>query len=204
MDLKPFKNPMGYESQSKLVGSVSRTHGIELQEWLLNDLSGTLNNYKGYSCHDMDRGDIPGKKFFTYCGDTLRSDILITNLSNVPPALVVESKGTINENIYSLLWYGERYKELGIPYIVVTKDTKNIFKSGSTSYLKYIKENGNIKFFINSHDNYDSSKEVFNWEEYSFNDYVQPYYKINEYLFNAVKEHYEKYSNKNKFFNFEK
>tara|TARA_R100000008_G_scaffold81149_1_gene64145 strand:- start:12 stop:626 length:615 start_codon:yes stop_codon:yes gene_type:complete len=204
MDLQPFKKPMGFEEQSKVVGSVSRIHGTELQEWLLHDLSGNLNNYKGYSCHDMDNGDIPGKKFFTINGNPLRSDILVTNASDVPPALIIESKGTINENIYGLLWFAERYKELGIPYIVVTKDTKDVFRTGSSSYLKYIEANGNIKFFINSHDNYDSSKEVFNWEEYSFNEYVQPYFKINEYLFNAVKEHYEKYSNKNKFFNFEK
>jgi hypothetical protein len=186
-----FKHPMGYIEAASEVGKVSREHGIELETWLIEDVHGVVNGFKGYTAHNMNIDkDIPGKQYLKINGELLKSDILITNSGQTLPACIVESKGTINENMYGLLYFAKEYKKLGIPFCVVTKDTKGVFKTGKSKYLAFIKDAENIKLFINNHNNYDDTKEIFNWEDYSWNDYVRPYHEFNTYLFEVITKHY--------------
>ena len=171
--------------------------------WLKEDVHGVVNGFNGYTLHDMNKDkDIPGKEYLKINGEILTSDILITNSGQTSPACIIESRGTINENMYGLLYFAKEYKKLGIPFCVVTKDTKGVFKTGKSKYLAFIKDAENIKLFINNHNNYDDTKEIFNWEEYSWNDYVRPYHEFNTYLFDVITKHYKNYTENNSILKF--
>jgi hypothetical protein len=199
-----FKKGMGVKEASSITGGASKKHGEELETWLREDINGVVNGFEGYEAFDMNLKKFNNNKFINLNGSPLCSDVMITNSTKCRPALIVESKGTINENIYGLLYFAKEYKRLKIPYCVVTKDTKRVFKTGDTKYLNFIKEAGNIILFINNHDNYDDTKKIFSWVDYSWNDYVKPYHKFNTFLFDVIKEHQEKNSEVNKFFDFSK
>ena len=199
-----FKKDMGVKEASSIAGEASRKHGVGLEKWLIKDINGVVNGFEGYQALDMNLKKFANNKFLLLNGAPLSSDVMITNSTECPPALIVESKGTINENIYALLYFAKEYARLGIPYCVVTKDTKRVFKTGDTKYLNFMEEAGNIILFINNHDNYDDTKEIFSWTDYCWNDYVKPYHEFNTYIFDVIKKHYEENSKVNKFFDFKK
>ena len=47
-------------------------------------------------------------------------------------------------------------------------------------------------------------KEVFNWEDYSWNEYIKPYHKFNTDLYQVIMKHYNKNNTVNQFFDFTK
>jgi len=198
-----FKQEMGVKEASAIVGSESRLHGVELETWLREDIHGVVNGFNGYDVYDMNiKGSFPGSNFVKVNGVPLTSDVLVTHSPDCPPACIIESKGTINENIYGLLYFAKEYKKLGIPFCVVTKDTKKAFKTGKSKYLPLIEECDNLTIYINNHNNYDNTKEIFNWEEYSWNDYIKPYHQFNTDLYEIVKKHHD--NTLNRFLDFTK
>ena len=200
-----FKESMGAKEASSIAGSASRLHGVELETWLREDIFGVINGFNGYDVYNMNiKRSFPGSNFVKVNGTILTSDVLVTHSADCPPACIIESKGTINENIYSLLYFAKEYKKLGIPFCVVTKDTKGVFKTGDTKYLPLIEECDNLTIYINNHNNYDNTKEIFNWEEYSWNDFIKPYHQFNTDLYEIVKKHYDKNNTANQFFDFNK
>jgi len=200
-----FKESMGVKEASSIAGSASRLHGVELETWVREDIHGVVNGFNGYESYDMNiKGSFPGSDFVKVNGTILTSDVLVTHSSECPPACIIESKGTVNENIYSLLYFAKEYKKLGIPFCVVTKDTKGVFKTGKTKYLPLIEECENLIIYINNHNNYDDTKEVFNWEDYSWNEYIKPYHKFNTDLYQVIMKHYNKNNTINQFFDFTK
>ena len=104
--------------------------------------------------------------------------------------------------MYSIAYFAEKYTERKIPYVLVTKDTHSILKSGESKYLKFLKDL-DIKIFINNHSNYDDVSEVVHfWEEYSFNEVVRPYSEFQHYISKLVAKHKSTHS-EHQFFNFE-
>ena len=200
-----FKENMGVKEASSIAGSAARLHGVKLEQWVREDIHGVVNGFDGYGAYDMNiKGGFPGSDFVKLNGVPLTSDVLVTHSSDCPPACIIESKGTVNENIYSLLYFAKEYKKLGIPFCVVTKDTKGVFKTGNTKYLALIEECDNITIYINNHNNYDNTKEIFKWGEYSWNNYIRPYHRFNTDLYEIVMQHYNKNNTVNKFFDFTK
>jgi len=201
-----FKEPMGVKEASSIVGSESRKHGKKLEDWVRHDINGVINGFGSYHAYNMNKDDCPGLKHALYGNQPVQSDILITNGlgSDTKPALIVESRGSVNENIKELLFMSDVFKESGIPFAVVTKDTKRVFRTGNSKYLDWMKENGNVVVFINNHNNYDDSKMIFQWDEYCWNDMVRPYHEFNTYLFETINKDIEKNkTNKiNQFFDF--
>jgi hypothetical protein len=207
-ELSPFKdkqnNTEDLRDAASMMGQRSQLHGQELETWLRRDIAGVINGYKGY---DMFRPDLPSKipteqkSFITRNGALLKSDLVIYGNPLVPPACIIESKGTINENWYSIMWFAERYTNRNIPYVVITKDTKQVLKTGKTDYLKHA-ENLNMKIFVNTHDNYDNIDNKIFWEDYVWNDMVRPYYEFSTYIATLVKQHFNQ-NVKHKFFEFE-
>jgi hypothetical protein len=208
MNNTPFKNECNTEINEKhaasILGKKSRDHGVELENWLHTDINGVINGYNGYSIYSPNAPTtIPfeQEQWLTYNDELMQPDIVVFGNPNNRPVFILESKGTINECWYNCLWHAEKFTEKGIPYIVITKDTKRAFKSGETRYLNFAK-NLDIKVFINNHNNYDDGKKAINWEDYNWNDIVKPYMEFPIYISNLIKAHFNIHGS-NKFFNFE-
>ena len=205
----PFKNECNNTDELKEAASLmaqrSVLHGQELEKWIKRDIKGVIGGFKGY---DMYRPDKPTqiplqqKQYILHNDALLKSDLVVFGNSNTPPVCVIESKGSIRENWYNLMWFAERYMERDIPYVVITKDTKQVFKTGNSDYLKLAKGLNNMKVFINNHDNYDNVKKSLFWEDYEWNDMIRPYYEFHIYLSQLVKTHFNTHGS-HKFFNFE-
>jgi len=203
-----FKEQMGTPevmSAASKVGQASKVYGTNLENWLQDDILGIIRGFRGYSLYNPNKTtQIPyqQKKFFDVNGGQITSDAVCICNPEDTPAFVVESKGTINENMYSIAYFAQKYTERKIPYVLVTKDTKSILQSGESKYLKFL-QGLDIKIFINNHQNYDDVKEIVHfWEDYNFNEIVKPYSEFQHYISNLVAKHKSAHSN-HQFFNFE-
>jgi len=204
----PFKNECNNTDELKeaasLMGHASVIYGQELEKWIKRDIKGVIGGFKGY---DMYRPDKPTqiplqqKQYILHNDALLKSDLVIYGNPNVPPVCVIESKGSIKENWYGLMWFAKRYQNRDIPYVIITKDTKQVFKTGKSDYLKHA-QGLNMKVFINNHDNYDNVKKSLFWKDYEWNDMIKPYYEFHIYLSQLVKTHFNTHGS-HKFFNFE-
>jgi len=203
-----FKEQMGTPevmNAASKVGQASKVHGTNLENWLQDDILGIIRGFRGYSLYNPNKTtQIPHqqKKFFDVNGSQITSDAVCFYKPEDIPAFVVESKGTLNENMYGITYFAEKYTERKIPYVLVTKDTKSILQSGESKYLKFL-QGLDIKIFINNHQNYDDVNEIVHfWEDYNFNEIVKPYSEFQYYISNLVAKHKSTYT-KHKFFNFE-
>ena len=203
-----FKEQMGTPevmNAASKVGQASKVHGTNLENWLQNDILGIIRGFKGYSLYNPNKTTLipyQQKKFFDVNGGSITSDaVCFCNPEDIP-AFVVESKGTLNENMYGIAYFAQKYTERNIPYVLVTKDTKSILKSGESKYLKFL-QGLDIKIFINNHQNYDDVNEIVHfWEDYNFSEMVRPYSEFQHYISNLVAKHKSTHSN-HQFFNFE-
>ena len=192
-------------SAASKVGKASRDHGVKLESWLHEDIEGVISGFRGYSLFDPNKKKtIPlgQEKFFDVNGAMITSDVVCFNNPSDRPAFVIESKGTCNDNMYGIWAIARVYTERNIPFVIVTKDTKCIFKTGKSKYLKFLKDL-NIKIFINNHNNYDEDKQIVHfWEDYDFNDIVRPYSEFSSYISKLVAGHMKEHKSKNKYFDF--
>ena len=194
-------------SAASKVGQASKVHGTKLETWLQDDILGIIRGFRGYSLYSPNKTtQIPyqQKKFFDVNGGQITSDAVCFCNPEDTPAFVVESKGTLNENMYSIAYFAEKYTERKIPYVLVTKDTSSILQSGESKYLKFL-QGLDIKIFINNHQNYDDANEIIHfWEDYNFNEIVKPYSEFQHYISGLVAKHHKQYKVENKFFSFVK
>ena len=189
------------------VGQASKVHGTNLENWLFEDVNGIIRGYRGYSLYNPNKQtQIPSqqKQYFDVNGGLITSDAVCFNRPQDVPAFVIESRGTCNENMYGIWATAQVYTRRNIPYVLVTKDTKEIFKTGDSKYLKFIKDL-DIKIFINNHQNYDDVNEIVHfWEDYNFSEMVRPYSEFQHYIASLVAKHQQQHKVENKFFSWTK
>ena len=194
-------------SAAAKVGQASRVHGTNLENWLYDDVQGIIRGFRGYTLYNPNiTTQIPSKQrqYFDVNGGLVTSDAVCFRRPQDPPAFVIESKGTCNENMYGIWATAQVYTRRNIPYILVTKDTKEVFKTGDSKYLKFL-QGLDIKIFINNHQNYDDTKKIVHfWEDYNFNEIVKPYSEFQHYISGLVAKHHKQYKVENKFFSWTK
>ena len=174
------------------IGAAIRAGGVELEAILIKDCKRILNAYPGWEVID-------GKQIKKHpnilkqLGTPLGNKIVIPDIDSVlinpigKVVLVISSKGSIQDDkIYSSIFHHNYFKERGIEFWVVTKDTKSTFKNGNTKYFAFIPPT--MKIFINNEDTYNDVINH-NFEEWNFNDVVRPYLEIFNHFIKIINNH---------------
>ena len=195
--------------QAKLI----QLKGLELQAWVEKDLFGVVAGFPNYEFYDektLGRGGNKIKSSVLYerllqNGSWPDIDSVIIHSETMEPIMVVSSKASLNDDhMYSTILHGLWFQEKNIKFIVITKDTKGIFKTGETKYLNHIRKH-NFVIYVNNHNNYDNPSQVHNWEEYSFCDNIKPYFQCSNDIFNTIKQYDKDNGHKShKYFDFKK
>ena len=195
--------------QAKLI----QLKGLELQAWVEKDLFGVVAGFPNYEFYDektLGRGGNKIKSSVLYerllqNGSWPDIDSVIIHSETMEPIMVVSSKASLNDDhMYSTILHGLWFQEKNIKFIVITKDTKGIFKTGETKYLKHVKKHDFV-IYVNNHNNYDDPKQVHNWGEYSFCDNIKPYFQCSNDIFNIITCHTKDNGHKlHKYFDFTK
>ena len=196
--------PKELKEAASAIGAEVRAGGVALEVTLIKDLKRMLNAYPGWDIIDgkqiKKHPEILKQVGKPKGNETVIPDIdtvLINPIGKV--VLVISSKGSIQDDkVYSSIYHHNYFKEKGIGFWVVTKDTKSTFKTGDTKYFAFIPPT--MKIFINNEDTYNEAVNH-NFEDWNFNHVVRPYFEIFVH-FTEIINNYNNSKNK-LFFTFE-
>ena len=185
---------------SKKIGGIVREGGLKFQTSIMEDIKGVVYGYSdlGYTVLSETEIGKSGHKIknepyyeslltHSVWGDI---DIFIINNKVQKVVAVISSKATIcDDHFYASMFFAESFKNKGIPFYIITKDTKSILKSGKSKYIKMLHSLGWASVYVNNNDNY-SDMEKHSWTEYAFDKYIQPYYNFTKDI-NDIIEKFE-------------
>jgi hypothetical protein len=195
--------PEELREAASAIGAAVRLGGVELQEIIIKDCNRILNAYPGWNI-------VNGKQIVKYpnilnqVGELHKDKLVIPDIDAIlvnpkgKVVLVISSKGSLQDDkLYSSIFHYNYFKEKGIEFWVVTKDTKRTFESGESKYFAFIPPN--MKIFINNEDTYNDLINH-NFEKWNFNDIVRPYPEIFNHFMRIITNH--KDSSNTTFFDF--